>query len=539
MTADPLDPRSDDVIAAGVVAAPDQTFANDVPELTVEWSADDVPGAQPVVVNDELAAELGIDPGWLRTPDGVATLIGRRPLAGVAPVAQVYAGHQFGSYSPRLGDGRALLLGEVVAPDGRRLDLHVKGAGRTPFARGGDGKATLGPMLREYVFGEAMAALGVPTSRMLAVVATGEHVARQTLEPGAMVVRVAASHLRVGTFQWAAATGDVEVLRRLTDHAIARHHPDARDTEVPALGLLDAVVAAQVETVARWMEVGFVHGVMNTDNVTISGETIDFGPCAFLDAHRSGAVFSSIDHGGRYAYGRQPAIMAWDLARFAETLLPLVHDDTDRAVEAATEVLSTFGDRFGRRWTSGMLAKIGLVDAGGGVDVTDAEQQRRARAALAVMDRHGLDHTNTFRALADTLRAGEPDALLAVTRGRPVRTVDLENPDPADDPAVESTGAADPDDDIVRWWTDWVAAVDATGRDRTDVAAGMDAVNPVNVPRNHLVEDALDAAVAGDLAAFVDLVDVVRRPFDPHHGDERYRQPAPADASPHRTFCGT
>ena len=311
-------------VAADVFRFED-SYARAVPGLSVPWTAAEAPAPELLVLNEELAADLGVDPAVLREPPGVALLAGRPP-EGVTTVAQAYAGHQFGMYSPRLGDGRAVLLGEVIAR-GRRRDLHLKGSGRTRFARGGDGKAVLGPMLREYVIGEAMHGLGVPTTRALAVVATGERVLREGAQPGAVLARVAASHLRVGTFQYAAASGDPDVLRALADYAIARHYPEAADAPNRYLDLYRRVVAAQASLVARWMLVGFVHGVMNTDNTTISGETIDYGPCAFMDTFDPATVFSSIDDDGRYAYGNQPGVLQWNLARLAETLLPLIDDE--------------------------------------------------------------------------------------------------------------------------------------------------------------------------------------------------------------------
>ncbi|MEM8745579.1 MAG: YdiU family protein [Actinomycetota bacterium] len=518
----------DDAHAPGTLHFhPPQTFRDAVPELGVEWSASPATDPQLIAVNDDLAAGLGLDPDRLRTPEGVAVLAGNAVAPGSTPIAQAYAGHQFGNYSPRLGDGRALLLGELVDPSGRRVDLQLKGSGRTPFARGGDGRATLGPMLREYVLGEAMHALGVPSTRMLAVLTTGDDVARQGLEPGAIVARIAASHLRVGTFQFAAATGEIDVLRRLVDLAIERHHPAASDETNRAIGLLDAVIEVQIETVARWMELGFVHGVMNTDNVTISGETIDYGPCAFLDAHRTGAVFSSIDHGGRYAYGRQPAILLWDLARLAEALLPLIDDDTDRAVEIATETLQTVGERFGRRSAEGMARKIGLGSSPDAV----ATGGSLADELLVLLDRGGLDHTMSFRSLAESLRTDDAGPLLAVPAGGSVRVVDLAGDQLSAPVEAGPAGLAD-------WWARWVAAVDATGRDRDPVADEMDSVNPVVVARNHLVEEALSAAVSGDHEPFHRLVDVVRRPFDTP-SDDRYARPPTDDEGPYRTFCGT
>src|SRR4051812_11755195 len=295
-------------------------FARELGELAIAWQAEPAPDPRLLVLNEPLAAELGLDPDWLRGPDGLRFLVGNTVPSGARPVAQAYAGHQFGNFVPRLGDGRALLLGELVISGEKRLDLHLKGAGRTPFARGGDGLAAVGPMLREYLVSEAMSALGIPTTRSLAVVATGRPVQRETVLPGAVLARVASSHLRVGSFSYARATDDLDLLRRLADHAISRHHPAAAQAEHRYLALYEAVVAAQARLVARWMLVGFVHGVMNTDNMTISGETIDYGPCAFLDAYDPAMVYSSIDLGGRYAYGNQQLVAEWNLARLAEAL---------------------------------------------------------------------------------------------------------------------------------------------------------------------------------------------------------------------------
>ena len=321
--------------------------------MAISWKAETAPAPELLVLNESLAAELGLDPSYLQSDDGVRLLVGNSLPADANPVAQAYAGHQFGGYSPRLGDGRALLLGEVTLRDGSVRDLHLKGSGRTPFARGGDGLAAVGPMLREYVVSEGMHALGIPTTRSLAVVATGTPVRRETVLPGAVLARVASSHLRVGSFQFARAGGDVALLRRLVDHAIARHHPEAATSENPALALFDAVVAAQASLVAQWMLVGFIHGVMNTDNMTISGETIDYGPCAFMDSYDPATVYSSIDTGGRYAFGNQPIVAEWNLARLAESLLPLLHDDQDQAIALAVGVAEGFPPRVRRRLVCG------------------------------------------------------------------------------------------------------------------------------------------------------------------------------------------
>ena len=417
-----------------------------------------------------------------------------------------YSGHQFGNFSPNLGDGRALLVGEVLDRNRGRRDLHLKGSGRTPFARGGDGKAPLGPMLREYVMGEAMAALGIPTTRALAVTATGEDVAReQGMLPGAVLTRVAASHLRVGTFQYVAMRGDADLLRRLADHAIERHHPTVREAENPYLALLEAVVDAQATLIAQWVLVGFVHGVMNTDNMTISGETIDYGPCAFLDAYDPRTVFSSIDHGGRYAFGNQPSIAAWNLARFAEALLPLIDDDSDRAVAAATDVVSSFADRYTAARLVGMRAKLGLGD-----DVLD-EDGALIADLMSMLETYRVDHTSFFRALSSAAR-GDTEAARS---------------------GVADLAAAD------AWLRRWRTRLDATGVAVEEIAAAMDRVNPVYVPRNHLVEQALAAAYTGDLDPFHRLVEVLGRPFTEQPGREAYAAPDPDGSDGYTTFCGT
>jgi uncharacterized protein YdiU (UPF0061 family) len=482
----------------------ENTFARDLEGLFLPWKAAPAPAPELLVLNEELATGLGLDAGWLRSPEGIGTLVGNVVPDGATPVAQAYAGHQFGNLSPRLGDGRALLVGELVDRDGHRRDLHLKGSGRTPFARGGDGRAAVGPMLREHVVGEAMHALGIPTTRALAVVATGEAVARETMLPGAVLARVAGSHLRVGTFQYAAASGDAGLLRRLADYAIARHHPEAADAENPYLALYERVVEAQASLLARWMLVGFVHGVMNTDNMTISGETIDYGPCAFLDAFDPATVFSSIDEGGRYAYGNQPRIAQWNLARLAETLLGLIDEDQDAAVAAATAVLGTFPERYLAHWRPGMGAKLGLAEEReGDLELMDE--------LLGTLHRGQVDHTAFLRALSAAVRGDDGPARALV-------------PDPA---AYDA------------WAERWYARRRAEGGDPAAVAAAMDRVNPVYIPRNHRVEEALSAATAGDLAPLGRLMEVLRRPFDERPGLEDYAVPAPAGSGPYRTFCGT
>ncbi|MCW2683228.1 MAG: hypothetical protein JWP33_1141 [Blastococcus sp.] len=476
----------------------DDRFARELPEMARPWQAEEAPDPQLLVLNEPLAAELGLDPGWLRSSAGVRLLVGNDVPAGASPVAQAYAGHQFGGFNPRLGDGRALLLGELTGADGRLRDLHLKGSGRTPFARGGDGLAVVGPMLREYVISEAMHALGIPTTRSLAVVATGRQVRRETMLPGAVLARVATSHLRVGSFQFAAATGDLDLLRRLADHAIGRHHPAAADADRPALALFDAVVTAQAELVARWMHVGFIHGVMNTDNMTISGESIDYGPCAFLEAFDPATVYSSIDTGGRYAYGNQPLVAEWNLARLAEALLPLIDGDQERAIELAVASLRAFRPRYDAAWSAGMRAKLGLPE---GLD--DAVAAPLVEELVAQLQASHVDHTSFYRALGSAARGD-----VAASRNL---FLDL---------------AA---------FDGWLERWRALGPD----AAAMDRVNPVYIPRNHLVEEALTAATDGDLAPLGRLLDALGHPYEERPGLERYAAPAPQDFGIYRTFCGT
>ena len=475
-------------------------FARRLPGMSVPWQAEDAPEPRLLELNEPLARDVGLDPAWLRSDEGVRLLVGTSLPADASPVAQGYAGHQFGSFAPRLGDGRALLLGELTDVHGRRRDLHLKGSGRTPFARGGDGLAAVGPMLREYLVSEAMHALGVPTTRSLAVVATGRPVRRETLLPGAVLARVASSHLRVGSFQYAAASGDRDLLRDLADHAIAVHHPGAANAPRTYLALFEAVRDAQAALVAQWMLVGFVHGVMNTDNTTISGETIDYGPCAFLDAFDPATVFSSIDAGGRYAYRNQPLMAQWNLARLAESLLPLIDDDQDEAFAAAERALNDFPQRYQQAWSTGMAAKVGLT----GVVDTDAPAGEGINALieqlLALLTQHRVDYTSFFRALAHAGR-GEPQQVRAMV----------------------------PDTELDGWLQRWLSL----GPD----PAAMDRRNPLHIPRNHLVEEALTAATAGELAPFRRLLEAVTAPFDERADSAKYAPPGPP--GPYLTFCGT
>lgn len=484
-------------IAPTTVAFTDH-YASELPELAVRWQAAAAPDPRLLVLNEPLAAELGIDAAWLRGPDGLRLLVGTLVPSGAAPVAQAYAGHQFGGYVPRLGDGRALLLGELTTTSGELRDLHLKGSGATPFARGGDGLAAVGPMLREYIVSEAMHAMGIPTTRSLAVVATGRQVQRETPLPGAVLARVASSHLRVGTFQFAANTGDIDLLRRLADHAIARHHPDAAAAGNPYVALLESVVAVQAALIAKWMLVGFVHGVMNTDNMTISGETIDYGPCAFMEAYDPETVFSSIDSWGRYAYGNQPAIAVWNLARLAEALLPLFADDQQQAIALAEGTLKGFTAHYQQALTGGMCAKLGLSDT-----TADETAVPLMNDLIAQLQQSHVDYTSFFRALGRAARGDD----------EPARGLFLD----------------------LAAFDEWLARWHALKPD----AAAMDRVNPIYIPRNHLVEEALTAATGGDLEPLYLLLDAVTAPYDERPGLQRYAEPAPEDFGKYRTFCGT
>jgi uncharacterized protein YdiU (UPF0061 family) len=458
-------------------------------------------------LNEALARELGLDPAWLASAEGVAMLAGNALPPGAEPIAQAYAGHQFGHFVPSLGDGRAILIGEVITPDGRRRDIQLKGSGPTPFSRRGDGRAALGPVLREYIVSEAMAALGIPTTRALAAVATGEEVMRETALPGAVLTRVAASHIRVGTFQYFAARRDTEALRLLAAHAIARHDPAAAEAANPALALFEGVVARQAELVARWMLVGFIHGVMNTDNCTISGETIDYGPCAFLDAYHPATVFSSIDIQGRYAFGNQPAIAHWNLARLAEAMLPILAEQEEEALELARAALDGFAPRFRAAWQAGMRRKLGLGTERPG-------DEALIQDLLTAMAEGEADFTLTFRRLADAAEdpAGE-EALCRLFR------------DPA---AVDG------------WLARWRARLAEEPGTPAMRAAAMRAVNPACIPRNHLVEEAIAAAVErDDLGPFERLLEVLAQPFTEQPGRERYTLPPRPEERVLVTFCGT
>lgn len=495
-------------VAARPIFAFDNTFVRDLEGLYVRWQGAPVETPVLLTLNAAVAAQLGIDVEVLRSPEGVAALAGSAAPDGAEPVAQAYAGHQFGGYSPRLGDGRALLLGEVVDTAGVRQDIHLKGSGKTPFARAGDGKAAIGPMLREFAISEAMHALGIRTARALAVVATNESVRRDSLLPGAVLTRVAESHLRVGTFEYAAATGNSDLLKRLADYAIARHYPAAADADQPYRELYAQVVAAQADLIAQWMLVGFIHGVMNTDNTTISGQTIDYGPCAFMDRYDTGTVFSSIDTNGRYAYGNQPAIAQWNLARLAETLLSLLDASGDAAVQIAEEELAKFAPAYLSAYRTGLARKLGLDAAAG---ETAADVELLGEELGTILQREQPDYTSFFRALSAALRGETGDRVAQL---------------PADD-------------EFRTWAARWRELVIAQGRGPQATADAMDRVNPVYIPRNHLVEDALSAATTGDLKPFAEMLGVLSDPYTERDGLEDWTVPASGDDRPYVTFCGT
>ena len=491
----------------------DNTYARELEGLYVAWQPVKVPEPRLLYLNHDLAAELGLDAAALQGTQAAALFAGNQVPPCAAPLAQAYAGHQFGNFSPQLGDGRALLLGEVIDRQGQRRDIAFKGSGRTPFSRGGDGKAALGPMLREVLIGEAMHALGIPTTRALAVAATGEAVQRELPLPGAVLTRVAASHLRVGTFQLFAARGELDKLRTLADYAIARHDPGLVGTPGRHVALLRAVAERQAVLLAQWMNVGFIHGVMNTDNMTISGETIDYGPCAFMEAYDPGAVFSSIDHHGRYAYANQPNIARWNLARLAEALLPLmaVADDEAavcQAVAQVTEVIDVFPALYASALLRGQRAKLGLQPSD-----ADATDRALAEDWLALLQTQQVDYTLAWRHLADAAAGDEA----------PLRAL-FADPQAAD-----------------VWLLRWRERLAAEAADAENRAARMRAINPWVIPRNQRVEEALAAASdEGDLTPFERLLAALRRPFDDTPQHAVYAQPAPAAMTAcYRTFCGT
>jgi serine/tyrosine/threonine adenylyltransferase len=460
-----------------------------------------------IKLNRPLAVHLGLDPDLLATPEGAEILAGKLLPDGADPIAMAYAGHQFGHFVPQLGDGRAILLGEVIDADGVRRDIQLKGSGPTPFSRRGDGRAALGPVLREYIVSEAMWALGIPTTRSLAAVITGESVMRETPLPGAVLTRVASSHIRVGTFQYFAARSDTDGVRRLADHVIARHYPEAAQADRPYRALLEGVIGRQADLVARWLLVGFIHGVMNTDNSSISGETIDYGPCAFMDHYDPAAVFSSIDELGRYAYANQPRIALWNLTRLAECLLPLLADEQEAAIAEAQEILGAFPEKFTASYQAGLRAKIGLFTQQDG-------DEALVQDLLDAMAKNQADFTLTFRRLGAA-------AL-----------------DPANDTGPRQLFAEPAGYD--EWAARWRRRFAGEPQSAAQRHAAMQAVNPTFIPRNHRIEAAIEAAMnRDDFAPFEELIAVLAKPYEDQPAFAAYAEPPQPDQRVLQTFCGT
>ena len=483
----------------------DNSYLRELEGLYAHCQAETAPAPSCVIFNHALAAELGLETEKISMQEWAEMLSGNILPPGAVPIAQAYAGHQFGNFAPQLGDGRALLLGEVIDRNGIRRDIQLKGSGRTRFSRSGDGKAAIGPMLREYLMGEAMYRLGIPTTRALAVVATGEFVYRDIPLPGAVLTRVAASHIRIGTFEYFASRNDVESVRRLADYTIRRHFPELAGK--PYIEFVRGAVARQAELVARWMCVGFIHGVMNTDNMSLSGETIDYGPCAFLEHYDPATVFSSIDRKGRYAFGNQPMIAQWNLARFAETLLPLLDEDTERAIQLATGAIESFSAQYEKSWLAMMRRKLGLERA-------EADDAKLAQALMDAMQAGQADYVLAWRNLADAAESS-PAPLRSVFRGDPTK--------------------------LDEWLPRWLDRLAREERPSAQIASDMRRVNPYIIPRNHLVEQALDAATDNnDFTLFYQLLEALSDPYTERDAAKFYARPAsPEQAAGHRTFCGT
>lgn len=484
----------------------DNSYARLPPHLYSAVSATPVASPELLRINTPLCGQLGIDANWLASPGGVAVLAGNAVPQGAASIATVYAGHQFGQFNPQLGDGRALLLGEVVDRDGKRFDIQLKGSGRTPYSRSGDGRSPLGPVVREYLVSEAMHAMGVPSTRALAAVTTGEKVIHNKVEPGAILARVASSHIRIGTFQFFAAREDLDALRALVNHVLARHYPEAADDENPALAMLEAVIARQAALIAHWQHLGFVHGVMNTDNMLLCGETVDYGPCAFIEGFHPDVVFSSIDHAGRYAYRNQPGIAHWNLARLAETLVPLIADDKERAIELARAAIETFPGLFSEAHAKGLASKLGL-------SAIDGDDATLVEDLFDVMAQQRLDFTLTFRYLSGLPAPDAETRALEKLYGKP----------------------ADLDDWVERWMT-------RLAGEKQESTAQRDAMrrrNPLFIPRNHLVQRAITAAEDGDHAPFNRFAARFVAPFSFDPNDLELAAPALPEEAVQQTFCGT
>jgi uncharacterized protein YdiU (UPF0061 family) len=498
-------------LAAQSPAIPVASLSNGYARLPEHFFArlDPIPVPRPrlIQINHALAADLGLNLVGVEHETLAALFAGNLPWPGAEPIATAYAGHQFGYFVPQLGDGRAILLGEVRDRAGARRELQLKGSGKTPFSRNGDGRAALGPVLREYLVSEAMHALGIPSTRALAAVMSGERIYRDGLVPGALLTRVAASHVRVGTFEYFAARGDVPSTRRLADYVIDRHYPDAGATERPYLTLLQAVAARQAALIASWMHVGFIHGVMNTDNMALSGETIDFGPCALMDAYDPNTVFSSIDESGRYAYANQPHAAQWNLARFAETLLPILDPSPERAVALANDAISEFSSRFAQHWLTGMLRKLGIIHSEDG-------DRELVQELLDCMQHNQSDFTLTFRALCDVAEYPGAESTLRAL---------FANPDACD-----------------QWLVRWSCRLSHEPCEPAARAAAMRQLNPIFIPRNHRIEQAIEAAIEReDFSPFAELLSVLSQPFREQAALAAYAKPPRADERVLRTYCGT
>jgi len=482
----------------------DNTYAQLPSRFYARQSPVAVAGPRLVKLNQALAVELGLDHDRLSSPDGLAVLAGNVVPDGAEPLAMAYAGHQFGSFVPQLGDGRAILLGEVLNLRGERLDIQLKGSGRTPFSRAGDGRAWLGPILREYIVSESMHALGIPTTRSLAVVATGEPVYRESALPGAVLTRVARSHVRVGTFEYFSTRRDTEAVRRLADYVIARHYPEAESDERPYRALLHSVIARQARLIAQWLGVGFIHGVMNTDNMSIAGETIDYGPCAFMDSYHPATVYSSIDRGGRYAYGNQPRIAQWNLSRLAQSLLPLIDEDQSKAIDEAQAAIDAFPECFDQAYLDRFRDKLGMLE-------THSDDADLISALLKTMAETRADFTNTFRALCEAA-------------------------DGTDNGVRDALGGSAAGND---WLGRWRARLAREAVKPATRATRMRRANPAVIPRNHRVEAALEAAVTGNLDPLDDLSRILASPWEERPDSLPYRCPPEPHEVVHQTFCGT
>ncbi len=495
----------------------DNTYVGLPPQFYTHQQPIPVSSPASIRVNSSLAEDLGISAAWLSSKAGIEMVAGNQMPTGAQPIATVYAGHQFGNWNPQLGDGRAVLLGEVIGKDGLRYDLQLKGSGPTPYSRGGDGRAPLGPVLREYIVSEAMAALGIPTTRSLAAVTTGDPVLRDEALPGAVLLRLAQSHIRIGTFQFFASRADHDAIRLLADHVIARHYPDALTADNPYLALLDTVIRQQARLIAGWQLVGFVHGVMNTDNMLLSGETIDYGPCSFMDGFDQDMVLSSIDHAGRYAYSNQPGIAHWNLMNLAQSLVPAIDTNEAAAVSLAQESVNAFPELFREAYRQGINRKLGF-------DLPDAEDPSLTEDLFALMANRKIDFTLTFRRLAEMVNPNTG----------PDRNENKTNADVTIESGFELPEEFDP------WLNRWHSRLAREARNPGDLQTTMNLANPLYIPRNHLIEEVIEAAVRqSDFQPFHQLVDVLAKPCEYQPGMSTYALPPRPEQVVRQTFCGT